>query len=91
MPRKCRPPSFQRRVVTLAPSSVRHYRAAEWRDALVIVARGQIELETLRGHRTRFRTGDILWLTGLPLGALRNPCSQPATLLAVSRTRPPFR
>lgn len=88
VPGKRRPLPFQRRVVTLAPGSRRAYDASEWRDTLVIVARGEIELETLSGRITRFRTGDVLWLIGLPLQALRNPCGVPAVIIAVARTRP---
>jgi hypothetical protein len=31
--------------------------------------------------------GDVLWLTGLPLRALRNPGPDAAVLVAISRVR----
>jgi quercetin dioxygenase-like cupin family protein len=80
------PPRFELRWVTVAPGGRRAYDEAEWRDALVIVERGPIELECLAGGRRAFQAGDILWLVGLPLRALHNPGSEPAVLAAVSRS-----
>ena len=79
------PPAFARREVTIEPGAERPYDADEWRDALVVVEHGEIQLECLAGHRARFRRGDILWLTGLPLRALRNDGPEAAVLVAVSR------
>jgi quercetin dioxygenase-like cupin family protein len=79
------PPQFQLRWVTVAPGDRRAYDEADWRDALVIVERGPIELECLAGGRRAFQSGDVLWLMGLPLRALHNTGSEPAVLAAVSR------
>jgi quercetin dioxygenase-like cupin family protein len=79
------PPSFVRREVVVAPGGERPFREADWSDSLVIVARGEIDLQCHAGGRTRFVRGDILWLTGLPLRALRNPGREPTVLVAVSR------
>lgn len=79
------PPRFERRVVTVAPGRARPYDEAEWRDAIVVVERGEIELEGLSGRRGCFRRGDILWLAGVPLRALHNHGCKPAVLVAVSR------
>jgi quercetin dioxygenase-like cupin family protein len=79
------PPSFERRVVTITPGSTRPYDEAEWRDAIVIVERGEIEVEGRCGTRRRFRRGDILWLAGLPLRALHNHGDETALLLAIAR------
>ncbi len=79
------PPAFVRREVTVAPGAERPYDPAEWEDALVVVERGEIELECDAGHLARFRRGDILWLTGLPLRVLRNGGLEPVVLVAVSR------
>jgi hypothetical protein len=81
------PPTLDRRVVVLPPGGERAYREADWCDALVVVERGEIELEGLSGVRRTFGRGDVLWLAGLPLRALRNPSSEPALLAAVSRRR----
>jgi len=82
--RRCSP-SFEVRVVAVAAGRERAYDEAEWRDALVVLERGEIELECLGGSRQRFRRGDVLWLVGLPLRALHNPGCEPALLVAVSR------
>jgi hypothetical protein len=81
------PPSFELRVVTLAPGRARPFDQAEWRDALVVVERGEVELECLSGGRWRFPRGGVLWLVGLPLRALHNRGPEPVLLVAVSRRR----
>jgi len=87
LPRWC-----ERRVVTVAPGQSRPYDEVEWRDAIVVVERGEIELEGSSGERHGFRGGDVLWLTGLPLRALHNPSRrEPAVLVAVSKQAGPRR
>ena len=78
-------PAFVVRVVIVAPGEVKAYMDEEWRDALVVVETGRIELETQTGSRRGFRTGDMLCLVGLALRALHNPGPDPAVLMAVSR------
>jgi hypothetical protein len=58
---------------------------ADWRDAIVVVERGALELECRGGSRRRFVRGDLLWLDGLPLRALHNPGRAPAVLTVVAR------
>ena len=77
--------AFVMRAVAVAPGCERAYDEAEWRGAIVSVTRGEIELECLGGSRHRFRSGDVLWLTGLPLRALRNCGHEHALLITVSR------
>jgi glyoxylate utilization-related uncharacterized protein len=77
---------FELRVVTLAPGRARRYAEADWQDALVVVERGEVELETEGDVRWRFARGDMLWLTGLPLRAVHNRGREPARLVAVSRS-----
>ena len=79
------PPAFDRRVVILAPDQTWVYDEVEWRGAIVVVERGQIELECLDGSRHRFGRGNVLWLERLPLRTLRNHGRTPAVLVAVSR------
>jgi hypothetical protein len=81
------PGSFERRVVVVAPGRQRAFDDAEWRDALVVVERGEIELVCLGGTCRRFGHGDVLWLIGLPVRTLHNPGREPAVLAAVSRRR----
>ena len=78
-------PTFELRVVAVAPGDTRAYDEAEWRDALVVVERGEIELECVSGTCRRFDHGDMLYLIGLPLRALHNRGREPAVLVAVSR------
>jgi hypothetical protein len=78
-------PPFERWVIVIAPEHSRGYDGAEWQGALVVVERGQVELEWLNGSRHCFGRGDVLWLDRLPLRALHNRGHTPAVLVAVSR------
>ena len=78
-------PVFALRVVTVAAGEAKTFIEDEWRDSLVVVETGRIELETQSGSRRGFRTGDVLCLMGLALRALHNPGPDPAVLMAVSR------
>ncbi|MGJ6961544.1 hypothetical protein ACSDR0_06490 [Streptosporangium sp. G11] len=78
-------PSFGVRRVVVEPGASRVYDGAEWRGAIVLLERGRIELVCSDGDRRAFRRGDVLWLDGLPVRALRNPGREPAVLLAISR------
>jgi hypothetical protein len=79
--------AFDLREVAVAPGCVLEYVEADWIDALVVVARGAIELEGLYGSRQQFARGDVLWLVGLHLRALHNHGDEPAVLHAISRKR----
>jgi hypothetical protein len=81
------PSRFELRVTRVAPGHTLAYRDSDWRDALVVVERGAVELEWLGGARQRFGCGAVLWLAGLRLRALDNRGFEPAVLLAVSRRR----
>jgi hypothetical protein len=70
-------------AVVLAPGRAAVFDEAAWRDALVVVERGEIELDCASGVRLRCRCGDVLWLTGLSVRALRNPGPEVAVLGAV--------
>lgn len=77
--------AFELRVIAIAPGHSRAYEEAEWRDAIVVVERGELELECTRGGRRNFGRGETLLLAGLPLRALHNPGREPVLLAAVSR------
>jgi quercetin dioxygenase-like cupin family protein len=79
------PPAFRARVVTIGPGGALAYEAAAWADALVIVERGALELACADGGSVHLTGGDVLWLAGLPVLALRNPGHEPVVLTAVSR------
>jgi quercetin dioxygenase-like cupin family protein len=84
------PPAFEIRAVSVAPGRMRAYHEADWRDSLVVVEGGEIELDCLGGSRQRFRRGDVLWLVGLPLRALHNRGTETTLLVAVTRRRGPL-
>jgi hypothetical protein len=79
------PASVELRLVTIPPGGRRAYDPAEWSDALVVVERGELELDPESGAPLRFRRGAVLWLAGLPLRRLANRGSVPVVLAAVSR------
>lgn len=79
------PPSFRRRLVTIEPGGSRPHRPAEWRDALVLVVRGTLLLETRDGQLHGFGRGDVLWLDGIGARSLRNPGRVPTVLVSISR------
>jgi hypothetical protein len=84
-----RPPSaFNKRTIIVEPSHPRPYDETEWLDSLVIVERGEIELECLGSSHPRFQSGAVLCLDGLPIRAIHNPGSEVAVLVAVSRRTP---
>ena len=76
---------FTRRTVVLDPGTTRPSTDTEWRDALVVLLRGEVDLECLAGGRRRFRAGAVLWLVGIGLRALHNVGVGPAVLLVVAR------
>ena len=80
------PPAFELLVITLAPGAERPFEAAECRGAIVVVERGEVELEGRRGARARFERGAVLGLTGLPLRALQNR-GRDLAVLSVVRLR----
>lgn len=69
----------------MAPGGSLRYDEDEWRDALVLVKRGEIVLEMLCGRSCFFQRGDLLWLQELPLASLHNRGHEPAVLVATSR------
>ncbi len=78
-------PGFRRREVRVAAGNWLPYLEADWRGALVVVERGEIELHCADGGSRRFDTGSILWFDSLTLRALHNPGTEPAVLVALSR------
>jgi hypothetical protein len=81
------PPGFDLRYVHIAPGSHLPGNAEAWRDALVVVERGEIEIEGRSGVRRRFVAGDVLCFEGLSLRALHNRGTDEAVLSAVARRR----
>ena len=78
-------PGFVRRTVVLEPGTSRASVEAEWDDAIVLVERGDVDLECTAGGRRRFSAGAVLWLTGIRLRALHNVGLEQVVLVAVRR------
>jgi hypothetical protein len=82
------PARFVRRRFVLDPGMSCPSDDAQWRDAIVLVERGDVDLECTAGGRRRFSAGAVLWLAGIRLRALHNVGIEPVVLVAVSRRRP---
>ncbi len=78
------PPGLEVRL--LAIDQARPFDATEWRDALVVVESGNLEIELTAGTAVRFSAGAVLFLTRLEPRGLRNG-SHGAALLSVARRR----
>ena len=76
---------FQVRTLTLQPGDAVDYLRVDWAGALVVVERGELEVECASGTRTRFGTGSVLTFGGLPLRRLRNPGNSALLVSAISR------
>lgn len=81
------PKTFRLRTVILQPHDGLDYRPADWLDTLVLVERGELEVECSSGTCASFGAGAALVLSGLELRRLRNPGSTPLVLSALSRER----
>ena len=80
-------PSYRTREVRIQSLGERPYSAEEWRNALVIVRSGVLELVSRGGVRRRFGLGSLLFLANLRLRSLRNPGGVPTVLSVVTRAR----
>ena len=76
---------FVRTALILAPGRALAYDPEEWRDAIVFVTAGQIELECENGLVERFGRGCIICLADLALRAIRSTGTTPARLVSISR------
>lgn len=72
-------------MVVLGPGCELPFDEAEWRDALVVVERGELELHPFGGSRLRIGCGGVLWLCGLGLRLMRQRGHEPSVLVGVSR------
>jgi 3-oxoacyl-[acyl-carrier protein] reductase len=81
------PGSLVRRVVTIGPGGSLPYDSDAWRDALIIVDRGAIELHDTAGRRWTFGHGSVLSLWELPLRFVGNRGPTTAVLVAICLAR----
>jgi hypothetical protein len=80
-------PRFRRRVVELASGAELRIDAAVWRDAVVFLQAGEVELQCLAGGSRRFAAGAVLCLLP-PVSVVRNCGRVRVRLIAISRRRP---
>ena len=80
------PEGFTRSVVTIGVGGSLACSASTWQDALLVVARGAIDVEASDGSRTRFCTGAVLVVAELPLCRLHNGGPQAVEIVTVRRT-----
>jgi hypothetical protein len=80
------PDGFTRSVVTICVGGSVSCPGTGWGQALVIVDRGALEVETSDGSRTPFPTGAVLAVAELTAGRLHNGGTEPVRLVAVRRS-----
>lgn len=73
-------------TVAIPPGAEHTYAEADWRDALVLIDQGELDLECTDGGVWRFTRGAVLCLANLPLRTLRNEGREPLTLTRVRRS-----
>lgn len=76
---------FEPRRVLLTAGRPLAFEPQRWRGLLVVVERGQLELEWSHAERVRFEVGDMLYLAGLSLLALHAAGAGPTLLLTLRR------
>lgn len=75
---------FRSHVIELAPGEELDVDAGRWRDVLVLLESGEVELECAAGERSRFPAGAVLCLRP-SVRFLRGSGCEPARLIAISR------
>ena len=78
---------FRKRVVDFAPDEELPIDAGTWRDAIVFLQTGEVELECNAGECRRFKAGAVLCLVP-PVSVVRNCGGDRAQLIAISRRMP---
>lgn len=80
--------ALSKQVVELAVGEVLAVDAASWRDAIVFVTAGEIDVECGSGAGRRFCDGDVLCFARVSARTLRNRGRGHARLLVVRRRTP---
>jgi len=81
------PPGFRKRVIRLEPGAELELGSGDWVDAIVLVERGELELECRAGACRRYGRGALIPIAQLPLRVARNAGPAGVVLVAVSRDR----
>jgi hypothetical protein len=79
------PPWFQRRVVTIAPGETVGAGDSAWRDEIVSVESGALDIVGPDGAVLHLGAGAVLWLDGVAHVALRGAGEEPTVLAAIRR------
>jgi hypothetical protein len=83
------PTGFRRSVIRLAPGASVSCSDPSWRDALLVLGQGEIEVRTPSGSTGRFSTGAVIAVADIPLSVVHVVGLEPAVLAAVRQSRPP--
>ena len=78
---------FRRRVIELAPDEELGIDPDAWRDAIVFLETGEVELECVAGECRRFVAGAVLCLAP-PVRVIRNCGGDRVRLISISRRKP---
>jgi len=79
------PPGFERRTVTIAAGDVLPPHITCWRDAIVSIEQGEMEMIGPGGEVLRLGAGALLLLDGVEHVEVRNIGAEPLVLAAISR------
>ena len=85
------PPAFERRTVTIAPGDALPPHITCWRDAIVSVEQGWLEMVGPGGEVLRLGAGAMLLLEGVEHVEVRNVGDEPLVLAAIRRREPDAR
>lgn len=83
---RCCPVQFRRRTLTLQPADAIDFRPIDWADAIVVVERGELQIECRTGRCATFSQGAVLVFDGMTIRRLCNAGSTPLVLSALSRS-----
>jgi hypothetical protein len=82
------PNRFLRSVIRLAPGASLSCSDPSWRDALLVLGQGEIEVRTPDGSTGRFSTGAVIAVADIPLSVVHAVGPEHAVLAAVRRCAP---
>jgi hypothetical protein len=83
------PDGYSRRVLRVAPGFELSPEPECFRDAIVVVEGGELELECGSGSRRRFGPGSLIAIAPFSIAHLRSVGADTLVLVAVSRTSLP--
>ena len=86
----CRSGRFEVSIRILDARTETAYQPDDWKDSIIEVEAGAVEIETRHGQAVAFHAGDVFWLAELPVRALHNRGDIPAVLVTATRRRTPI-